>query len=159
MLQKLVLQLAEAKPVHWHAILSAVPACLVDLEICAVSYRRQAVDTFNNSLFEPLTFKPGRDVPALLPNLHTLSLLGTQVHIVDVAAFTAMIRSRAHENDSTEHGAILQSLRIHIGERLESTTAQEFEEVKAIMGDRADIRMIPITSPGDYHVASFGMIF
>lgn len=77
---------------------------------------------------------------------------------MDAPAFIAMIRSRTHENDSTEHGAILKVLRICIGQYENSVTAEELGEVKAIMGDRADISVNPVAKPEDCF-APFGMYF
>ncbi|KZP04967.1 hypothetical protein FIBSPDRAFT_878002 [Athelia psychrophila] len=142
MLQKFVLKQAKVEPQGLNGILRAVPTGLVELEICCE--KRCLFGTSYSKLFEELTFKPGRDAPALLPNLHTLSLLGALVLRMDTAALTAMVRSRTSENRSTKRGAVLRSLRIHIGEYPQSMTVEELGEVKAIMGDRADIWMIPV---------------
>ncbi|KZP04959.1 hypothetical protein FIBSPDRAFT_940717 [Athelia psychrophila] len=139
MLQRLVLRLYEVESDDFHDILRAVPPGLMELEICLEMDK--AATIYTNELLEELTFNRGRQTPALLPNLHTLSLLGEGLNM-DPTIFTTMIRSRTKENVNCRHGALLQSLYIHTVEDTESITIQDLVEVKAILGDRADIRMV-----------------
>ncbi|KZP20819.1 hypothetical protein FIBSPDRAFT_1044608 [Athelia psychrophila] len=138
-LQRLALRIYEVVPEDFHDILRAVLPGLMELEICHEV--DEAATIYTNQLLEELTFNHGRQTPALLPNLHTLSLLGEGLNM-DPATFTTMIRSRTKENVDGQHGALLQSLYIHIVKDTESIKLQDLGEVKAILGDRADIRMV-----------------
>lgn len=138
-------------PADFHAILKAIPG-LQEFEFCHANLHNERT-VYSEELLVGLTF-PTSSAPdcgrvALLPNLRTLSLVG-KIDF-DIGTFIAMIRSRTRERvpGIAHHGAMLQSLQMHIL-RGSSIAAEDLAEVKAILGDRVVIQMvvdIPLRSP------------
>ncbi|KAF7966922.1 hypothetical protein HWV62_36569 [Athelia sp. TMB] len=139
-LQRFVLRLYQWPSEVLRSILMALPR-LRDFGLCIGKSGDSPL--FNKELLEELTFSSNDNVSVLLPNLRALSLLGKIG--VDAGAFGAMVRSRTKENANGERGVLLQSLHMRIVGQDRTSTAlwdSEFEEVKNILGDKADIQIV-----------------
>ena len=141
-LQRFVLRLAidsMATP-ELRALLQAVPG-LEEFEFCHSEQPSGSTTVYNNELLYALTLTA---YPPLLPSLRVLSLLGELD--MNPVLFTDVIHSRMAGNG----GAVLQKLHMHILHTRRSLAVEELAEVKALLGDRADIRAVtrvPARSP------------
>ncbi|KAF7966478.1 hypothetical protein HWV62_38160 [Athelia sp. TMB] len=126
-LVRLTLHLKEVSQDDLRSILTATPG-LKDFEFLLGRMPSGIPTAFGKQLLEELTYaEPDPRMNragglVLLPNLRALSLLG-QLEI-EPAAFTARIRSRTRSDNATS---------LKIG---------ELAEIKAILGEKADIRQI-----------------
>ncbi|KAF7978292.1 hypothetical protein HWV62_879 [Athelia sp. TMB] len=139
-LQRFVLKLDKWPSAVLRSILVALPG-LRDFGLSIGDFGNSLL--FSKELLEELTFSNNDNVPALLPNLRALSLSGSIG--MNTSAFSAMVRSRTKQNTSGERGPLLQSLHMRIVGHDRTSTAlwdSEFEEVKNILGDKADIQIV-----------------
>ncbi|KAF7983003.1 hypothetical protein HWV62_24624 [Athelia sp. TMB] len=147
-LQRLVLRLTSGSmpASNMRALLRALPG-IEEFEYCHGKTLIGTPTVYSKELIAELTLTTPTP---LLPNLRVLSLIG--MLDMDPVAFTAMVRSRVveKENGRLYSGVILQSLYMHILDNPRSLTVEDLEEIRAILGNRADIRTvirIPVRSP------------